>query len=303
MAVDEIIRGAYVDLHDLLALRFRPLAEPRLAATVVSARGGTRLSKLHGRGIDFSEVRPYQPGDDVRTIDWKVTARRNIVHTKVFREERERLTLVVVDQTQSMFFGSHVRLKSVAAAEFAALAAWRSISHNDRVGGVIIGNRELAIHKPYRNVKPLARFFGDLVRLNRALVPGSPLPGRQHVTDALMRVRRLARSHYRIYFISDFDPVGEHWQETFRALARHNEVVAIRVYDPLERELPPADRYTVTDGRDRWQFDAGDRRFRERYRRRFEAAERDFETMCRNNMVATASLSTDDNVQRAVGWL
>lgn len=301
--MDDIIRGAYVDLHDLLALRFRPLGEPRTAPTVVSARGGTRLSKQHGRGIDFSEVRAYQPGDDVRTIDWKVTARRNVVHTKVFREERERLTLIVVDQTQSMFFGSRARLKSVAAAEFAALAAWRAIRHNDRVGGIIIGNSELAIHKPYRNVKPLARFLGDLSRLNRTLVPGTPLPSLQHVAEALIRVRRLARSHYRIYFISDFEPVGDHWRETFRALARHNEIVAIRIYDPLERELPPADRYTVTDGRERWQFDAGDRRLRERYRRRFEALEETFATVCRNNMVAMASLSTEDNVQQAAGWL
>jgi uncharacterized protein (DUF58 family) len=300
---NQIIRGAYVELHDLLALRFRPLGEPRVAPSVVSARGGTRLSKQRGRGIDFSEVRPYQPGDDVRTIDWRVTARKNIVHTKVFREERERLTLVVVDQTQSMFFGSRERLKSVAAAEFAALAAWRSIRHNDRVGGVIIGNDELAIHKPYRNVKPLARFLGDLTRLNRALVPGTPTPGRRHMAEALMRVRRLARSHYRIYFISDFEPVGDHWRDSFRALARHNEVVAIRVYDPLERELPPADRYTVTDGRARWQFDAGNRRLRQLYRQRFEDAEAAFESVCRNSRVATASLSTDDNVQQAAGWL
>ncbi len=300
---DQIIRGAYVDLHDLLALRFRPLGEPRMAPAVVSARGGTRLSKERGRGIDFSEVRVYQPGDDVRTIDWRVTARKNAVHTKVFREERERLTLVVVDQTQSMFFGSRERLKSVAAAEFAALVAWRAILHNDRVGGVIIGNDELVIHKPYRNVKPLARFFGDLSRLNRALVPGAAVPGRQHMVEALMRVRRLARSHYRIYFVSDFEPVGDHWRDTFRALARHNEVVAIRVYDPLERELPPADRYTVTDGRQRWQFDAGDRRLRERYRRRFDAAGTDFEALCRNTRVAAASLSTTEGVQQAVGWL
>jgi len=300
---DEIIRGAYVELRDLLALRFRPLSEPRVAPSVVSARGGTRLSKQRGRGIDFSEVRSYQPGDDVRTIDWRVTARKNIVHTKVFREERERLTLVVVDQTQSMFFGSRERLKSVAAAEFAALAAWRSIRHNDRVGGVIIGNHTLAIHKPYRNVKPLARFLGDLSRINRSLRPGTRPPGRPHMADALMRVRRLARSHYRIYFISDFQPVGDHWRDTFRSLARHNEVVAIRVYDPLERELPPADRYTVTDGSERWQFDAGDRQLRERYRQRFDETTSQFETLCRHSQGATASLSTDDNVQQAVGWL
>jgi uncharacterized protein (DUF58 family) len=300
---DELLRGAYVAFDDLLALRFRPLGEPRAASSVVSARGGTRLSKQRGRGIDFSEVRPYQPGDDVRTIDWRVTARKNLPHTKVFREERERLTLVVVDQTQSMFFGSRERLKSVAAAEVAALVAWRAIQNNDRVGGLIMGNDTLAIHKPYRNLKPLARFLGDLSRYNQALHRAGPLPTPEHVSEALMGVRRLARSHYRIYIVSDFQPLDDYWQQTFKALARRNEVVAIRVFDPLEHEMPPADRYTVTDGRSRWQFDAGDRRLRERYRQRFDAHTQAFEDLCRSTRVSTASLSTVDSVQRSVGWL
>jgi uncharacterized protein (DUF58 family) len=302
-AGDEILRGAYVELNDLLALRFRPLAEPRVAPTVVSARGGTRLSRQRGRGIDFSEVRLYQPGDDVRAIDWRVTARKNVPHTKVFREERERLTLIVVDQSQSMFFGSRERLKSVAAAELAALAAWRCIRHNDRVGGIIIGNDTVAIHKTL----PQHQAAGALPRRSDPVQsqppPGAPLPEQRHFSDALLRVRRLARAHYRIYFISDFVQAGEAWRDTFRTLARHNEVVAIRVFDPLERELPPAARYTVTDGRERWQFDSGNRQLRERYRARFDSEQADFETLCRNSNVAAAALPTDANVQRTVGWL
>jgi uncharacterized protein (DUF58 family) len=297
------LRGAYVELNDLLALRFRPLGEIRAATSVVSARGGARLSRQRGRGIDFSEVRAYHPGDDVRTIDWRVTARKNSPHTKVFREERERMTLVVVDQTQSMFFGSRQRLKSVAAAEVAALIAWRALHNNDRVGGLIIGNETLAIHKPYRNIKPLARFLGDLSRYNQALHRAGSAPSHRHLTEALLAVRRLAHSHYRIYFVSDFEPADEHWSHAFRALARRNEVVAIRVYDPLERDMPPADRYTVTDGETRWQFDAGDATLRERYRRRFDARQEAFETVCRTSQVAAASLATDDDVRQSVGWL
>jgi uncharacterized protein (DUF58 family) len=300
---DAILRGPYVDLQDLLALRYRPFAESRLAATVLSPRGGTRLSRQRGRGIDFSEVRPYYPGDDIRTIDWRVTARKARPHTKVFREERERLTLLFVDQTQSMFFGSQVRLKSVAAAEYAALTAWRAVQQHDRVGGLIIGNAAIATHKPYRNLKPLARLFGDLARYNRRLERGAPLPDRAHFEEALLRLRRLARRDHRIYLVSDFAPLGDHWREAFQALARDNEVIAVRVFDPLERELPPADLYGITDGAERWQFDAGDADLRRHYRERFAALEADFMELCRQTGVRAATLPTDTPVQSAVGWL
>jgi uncharacterized protein (DUF58 family) len=300
---DDILRGPYVDLHDLLALRHRPISESRVQGSVLSPRGGTRLSRQRGRGIDFSEVRPYYPGDDIRTIDWRVTARKARPHTKVFREERERLTLLFVDQTQSMFFGSQVRLKSVAAAEFAALAAWRAIHQNDRIGGLVIGNDALATHKPYRNVKPLARFFGDLVRYNRTLARGTPLPTREHMEQALLRLRRLARRDHRIYLISDFTPIGDHWRDAFRALARNNEVIAVRVFDPLERELPPADLYSITDGTERWQFDAGNAELRDRYRARFAAHEADFAELCAQTGVRSGALPTDTPIRTAVGWL
>lgn len=300
---EEILHGPYVTLADLLALRFRPLAESRVPAAVVSPRGGTRLARQRGRGIDFSEVRPYYPGDDIRTLDWRVTARKGRPHTKVSREERERLTMLLVDQTQSMFFGSRIRLKSVAAAEFAGLAAWRAIRQNDRVGGLIVGNQALAIHKPYRDVKPLARFLGDLARFNRRLERGAVPPERQHFAQALLRLRRLARRDHRIYVISDFTPVGDHWRDGLRALAQHNEVIAIRIVDPLEAELPPADLYAITDGRERWQFDAGDTRLRALYRERFDAHAAEFAELCRQTGVRAGTLATDQPVRSTVGWL
>ena len=105
----------------------------------VSVLNGRHASRLRGRGLNFEELRDYLPGDDIRTIDWRVTARKNKPHTKVFREERERPTLIVVDQTQNMFFGSRLRLKSVAAAEVAARIAWQNLNAGDRVGGIVIG--------------------------------------------------------------------------------------------------------------------------------------------------------------------
>jgi uncharacterized protein (DUF58 family) len=299
---EPILSGAYVDLADLLAIRYRASNLKQTPPPVVGTQGGSRLSKLRGRGIDFSEVRAYQPGDDVRTIDWRVTARKNKPHTKVFREERERLTLVVVDQTQSMFFGSQVRLKSVAAAEVAATAAWQALAHNDRVGGMIIGNEQVAIHKPFRNVKAVARLLADVARFNQDLRPGAAQADGGNLRESLVGLRRLAHTNYRIYLVSDFEPMGDHWRDTFRALARHNEVIAVRVYDPLEQELPPADRYTVTDGRSRWQFHSGNRQLRQRYHDRFDIHEAEFKNICQGSRVRYRPLATNEPVGQLVRW-
>ncbi len=299
---EPILQGAHVELRDLLALRYRRNHSSGHSARVMGSQAGSRLSKLRGRGLDFSEVRAYQPGDDVRTIDWRVTARKNTPHTKIFREERERLTLIIVDQTQSMFFGSKVRLKSVAAAELAALTAWQAFHHNDRVGGMIISNENHLTHKPFRNVKSVARFLGDLTKANQALSRGAAHPPPSHFADALGALRRLAHNNYRIYIISDFQPPGDHWRAAFRSLSQGNEVVALRVYDPLEAELPPADRYTVTDGEDRWQFHTGNRNLRSSYQQRYQTAAEGFQEICRQTAVECRFVPTDQPLSTIPGW-
>ena len=132
------LKGAYVSLNDLLSLRHRLSGHWGETSTQKTGnQSGIKLSKYNGRGIEFSEVRAYQIGDDIKSIDWRVTARKNKPHTKIFQEEREHPTIVAVDQTQSMFFGSGARLNSVAAAEFSSRIAWQRLYFGDRVGGVV----------------------------------------------------------------------------------------------------------------------------------------------------------------------
>lgn len=298
----EALQGAYVDLKDLLAIRHRHTSGGR-AIMPRGNQAGIRLSKLRGRGIDFSEVRLYQPGDDIRTIDWRVTARKNKPHTKIFREERERPTMVVVDQTQNMFFGSRVRLKSVAAAEFGAMAAWHGLANNDRVGGLVIGNEDASIHKPLRSVKTVARFLADISAHNQALSRTSHLASTEHITESLLQVRRLVHTNYRIFAISDFSVAASAWRDTLHALARHNQVTVVRVTDPLEQQLPPADRYTVTDGVARWQFHTGNSELRERYVSRYDEQEEELRRMCTVETIRYVSIATDDEVAAQGSWL
>ncbi len=287
------LRGAHVGLNDLLALRHQPSLHQPPATVRHSSRSGARLSKLRGRGIDFSEVRLYQPGDDIRTIDWRVTARKNKPHTKVFREERERPTLVVVDQTQSMFFGSRARLKSVAAAEFATIAAWQALAGEDRVGGLVIGNAVTHTHKPLRSVKAVARLLADLATGNQALDRTTRLASHDHYANSLGQIRRLVHTGYRVLAISDFLTADDAWRDTLRALARHNQLTLLRLFDPLEQELPPAGRYTLTDGATRWQFHTGNKSLRRQFSERHRQREAGLATFCANHMIRYLPYATD----------
>lgn len=288
------LAGAQVTLRDLLAIRHRRLLDAPRTAIRLGAIAGTRASKLRGRGIDFSEVRLYQPGDDIRTIDWRVTARKNKPHTKIFREERERPTLIVIDQTQSMFFGSRVRMKSVAAAEFGALAAWQALAGNDRVGGLVIGNDATHSHKPMRSVRTVVRLLADLAASNQALNRRTRLDSQAHFQAGLLQIRRLVRTSYRVLLISDFLTATDAWRETLGTLARHNQLTVIRISDALERELPPAERYTVTDGAARWQFHTGSTGLRRRYTERYEQREAELASLCAGYMIRYLSYATDD---------
>ncbi len=297
------LEGAYVTLDQLLALRFLPAPVQLRSknARIVGHRAGSKLSTLKGRGVDLAEVRAYQPGDDIRSIDWRVTARMNKPHTKIFREERERPTLIVVDQTQNMFFGSKVRLKSVAVADFATRIAWQTLAASDRVGGLVVGNEEARLHKPYRTTKAVARLLNDIADLNQSLSRETNSEITLH--DAMLRVRRLARSNYRVFVISDFAGSLDGWADHLQQLAKHNQVTAVHVFDPMELELPASDHYLVTDGSERLQFYTGDQSLRSRYREQFEKRAALLTQACQHDSMRYLSMSTDRTEIDSVQWL
>lgn len=287
-----VLTGAYVDGRDLLALRYRRIGAPEQGARQLGRQAGLKLSRQKGRGVDFAEVRLYEPGDDVRTIDWRVTARKQKVHTKIFREERERPVLFLVDQSQSLFFGSRVRLKSVAAAEAAGLLAWQTLGDHDRVGGLVVGNHRYAVHRPFRSLRPVARFLYDVATFNRELLR-SGTAERKVLEEAMLALRRLVHTGYRIVLISDFATHLDLWEALVHAVAKHNRVALVHVIDPLEAELPPADLYAVTDGQSRFQFDSADPQLRSTYRARFEQRVAVVEALSRHEHIAYRRIGTD----------
>jgi uncharacterized protein (DUF58 family) len=296
------LRGVSVTVDALIALRGVKLPL-RVASTPTSGpHGGGRLSRHRGRGVDFAEVRLYQPGDDVRSIDWRVTARKAKPHTKVYREERERPTLIVVDQSRAMFFGSRVRMKSVAAAECAALLAWHAVDAGDRVGGLVYDDAAEYAFKPFRSARAVVRLLSRVGVSNAALRETVANPRRvPRLPIVLDHLVRIARNGHRIYLISDFDGYGPDDERQLKRIARHNSVVLIHVSDPLERDLPPPDRYTITDGTVRQMLSTADARARQQYRDAFAAHARALEDVCIATRSQFISLSTNEAAVARLG--
>lgn len=264
--------GAYCELAELIEQR-HPAGKLDLnqRKRALSLLSGPNKTNFRGRGIDFEEVRAYQPGDDIRTIDWRVTARTGTAYTKLFREERERQVLVCVDQRSNMFFGSRTCCKSVLAARLGALLSWAALQRGDRLGGLVFSEREHHEIRPRRSRRSVLGLLNALTAMNQAL-PLPPTENPQSFADMLAELRRIARPGSSLFLVSDFRGALETSAlEQLYQLGRHLEITALHCSDPLEQTLPDAGRYAVTDGESRVQLFTGEARLRDSFADRFQA--------------------------------
>ena len=311
------LRGAFATLDDLIALRgpARNIQWP-MRVRVRSTRPGVRASRFKGRGIDFAETRIYEPGDDVRHIDWRVTARTGEAHTKIFQEERERPILVVADLGPSTFFGTRRRMKSVAVAELAGLLVWAAFDGGDRIGAIVRGPDGHEAFRP-RHARSTVlriqkRLTADSEALARSFRAGAPpLKGERgfSLADALLQARRVARPGTTVIVISDFidvDGLDEfgNVRRNLRLLARHCEVDAVLVSDPFEHELPAADRYPLSDGVSRAELDTGPETTRQTWRDAFSQRKALLEASVFGGRGRVLSAGTEDDLDARLGaWL
>jgi uncharacterized protein (DUF58 family) len=224
-----------------------------------SALNGRHASRMRGRGLHFEELRDYLPSDDVRSIDWKVTARTGTPYVRVFTEERDRPALIVVDQRMSMFFGSKLNMKSVTAAECAALAAFRILDQGDRVGGIVFGDQVIAEIRPKRSRAALHQFLGALCDANSLLKADAPDVTPVSINRVLQSVAKIAPRNHLLIFLSDFSEIDDKTRGLISGLARHNDVVLGLVTDPFADALPEGAKLVVSDGTLQVAIDTGDR--------------------------------------------
>lgn len=263
--------GIRVTLAELIDIRHRvrevPLfSTPHRRSPLV----GLHHSRLRGRGIDFDQVRIYQPGDDVRTIDWRVTARTQEPHTKLFHEERERPIYLLVEQSQHLFFGSGLNFKSVLAAQAASLVGWAALAHNDRVGGLVFGNGEHHEIKPRRSKQSLLQLLDRLVRVNRQL-DGQQRGDPDAFGLALRRAREVLRPGSLAVILCDERTLSEAAEQQLSLLGRHVDLLLMPVFDPLDRALPAAGLLRFAQYGARLELDTRDAGIRQAYRQLGEA--------------------------------
>jgi len=277
------------------------LAEPATALPVLARRirahhGGAYMSAFKGRGMEFDEVRPYQPGDDVRSIDWKVTARTGEPFTKQFREERERPVLLCVDFRLPMFFATRGAFKSVVACYGATLLAWSASRAGDRVGGLLFGDRQHQEIKPQRGKAAVLHLIKQLAAHpgwgQRAVFKRDPAA----LGHALGRLRRVARPGSLVFLISDFRDLDTNGESQILGISRHNDVVLLFVNDPLERSLPPAGRYRLTDGNEQLEVDTANPSAGGVYAERFQARHSRLEELTKRSRVRLIDVSTDSDL-------
>jgi len=286
---------AHVSVEDLVRLQHRSRGFSLLPRQPVhSILTGRHASRLRGRGLNFEELRHYWQGDDIRTMDWLATARLRSPHVRVYSEERDRPVLLVVDQRLSMFFGSRGAMKSVVAAEVAALAAWRVTGSGDRIGAVVFDDAQAVEIRPQSRDRGALRILGAVARMNQALsveTRAASQPGM--LNEALRHADRLATHDWLVCLVTDAAGADAETVRLVTRLTAHNDVMTAFIYDPLEAELPDLGRVAVEEGGRQLAIDTGRARLRRDFAEAFSSRLEAVERFSRSRTIPVLRIRTD----------
>jgi len=257
----------YQSYAHLLDLKPKRQARAQLA--------GSYLSKIKGRGMEFDEARHYQAGDDIRAIDWRVTARTGKTHTKIYREERERPVFIFCDFRSTMRFGTQWVFKSIQAAHLSSLIAWAAIKRGDKVGALLFDDDSHQEIKPKSRKRAVLSLTHGLVTMHaKPQATASREQLAASFEQACMRLRRLAKPGSLVYLLSDFTALTDAAIQHLGELRRHCEIQAVQINDPLEMALPDnaaAGTVTLSDGESKQALNLSDKTLVAQYKQQREA--------------------------------
>ena len=285
-----------VSIDELIKLRFGNSDVKLMSGKkIFSAVTGSYSSRFRGRGMDFQEVRVYQPGDDIRNMDWRVTARTGKPHTKIFEEEREKPVLLVVDNSPGMHFGSRKTFKSVVAARASAILSWSAAANHDRVGGIVFSQNNLHEFRPQGGNRGALRLLKCVSKTQNDCIEDNA-GGDSRLPEAFIHLRRVARPGSQIIVLSDFSGLDEQTVQQVSMLSRHNEMIWVFIYDELEASPPQPGNYAISDGVNTGLLNTRDVKFNQRYRDRFNDKLENLRSICRKYGIHFLTLKTTDDV-------
>jgi len=315
----------YADLNELRRLQFKTrgfsFMQKQPANSLLS---GKHASKLRGRGLNFEELRHYRPGDDIRAMDWKVTQRTGKPHIKVYTEEKERNVYLAIDQRITMFFGSLNKMKSVIAAELAALMAWRVIETGDRVGALIYNNEEIKVVPAKRGRAHVVNLLAEIIKKNHQLhltadttqnienqdIENQDIENNMNTeckafNNMLEKLKHVAGHNALVILIGDGHSWNKQSTEHIKQIRQHSEVIACHVFDPLELNLPEMTKMVVSDGSMQIQFSSSDKVTQEKYQAEIEQQLKNYDDMAKKYRIPLLTIDTispiDTQVRKAFG--
>lgn len=298
--------GVRVALDELIAMRQRACRLERLARRVTGSHAAVHVSRFRGRGVDYAESRAYQPGDDIRQMDWRVTARTGRPHTKMFEEERERSVLLVLDCNLGMRFGTRVRFKSVQAARTAALIAWATVLGGDRIGAIGYGPGLNAEVKPGGGARSALRCMRAFVEWDSITAGFTADVSRTHgatmhdaniavpLSQALQRAQRLARPGTQIVILTDGFDTDAKAESALSLLADHCDVAVVLLTDVIEQQPPPPARYALQTSSGSTLLDFAVHRTRQRWPLAFAEQREALLGILRRRALTCVRLATQD---------
>jgi uncharacterized protein (DUF58 family) len=257
---------------------------------------GPHASALRGRGLDFRELRAYQQGDDIRSIDWLATARLNAPHTRVYTEERDRLVILLVDQRRSMFFGSKIAMKSYIAAKAAALAAWRVHAAGDRIAALVFTDDRIAYCPAARGLPSVRRVLTDIASANTTLNARGPAANPAMLNQALQAAARIVHHDALVVMLSDAYGADEQTRRLVTDISQHSDLIASFIYDPLEAQLPAIGQLVAAQAEQRLKIDTNSETLRDGFAADFAQRQAAVIKFGRHRAIPVMPLRTDADV-------
>lgn len=261
-----------------------------------SILSGRYASRLRGRGLDFEESRPYVLGDDIRNIDWSVTAKTGKTHTKVFSEEKEKPAFIFVDQSASMGFGSQDKTKAVVAGELASIIAHKIKKGGDRIGGMVYTGDQYDLVTPKRDPRNIIYFLQKIVDANKNIYDSSTFDFEASLTNIFAKINNVVTHDFLVFIISDFHRYSPSVLQYLSQLALHNDLVLIQVFDKLEAQIPK-EKIVVTDSTYQINLNGKDKKLNKKLSNSFKTNYKSFKAELEKYNINIFQVNTTDAIE------